>query len=172
MIIRRAKKKDIKDLSILFDKYRIFYKQSSDVKNAQSFLKKRMKRKESVIFVAEERDELIGFTQLFPIFSSVSMKRTWLLNDLYINERSRGIGAATKLLDAVKEFGAETNSKWLLLQTAANNFTAQKVYEKNGWVKETDILCRKDIYNHPLFLKNQSIQIGIANMTITAPKNP
>jgi GNAT superfamily N-acetyltransferase len=143
MTIRRAKKKDIGDLSVLFDKYRIFYKQKPDVENARSFLKKRMKRKESVIFVAEERDELIGFTQLFPIFSSVSMKRTWLLNDLYVNERSRGIGAATKLLDAAKEFGAETNSKWLLLQTAADNFTAQKVYEKNGWIKETDLFYRK-----------------------------
>jgi len=145
MIIRRAKKKDIDDLSVLFDKYRIFYKQRSDVDNARSFLKKRMKRKESVIFVAEERDELIGFTQLFPIFSSVSMRRTWLLNDLYVNERSRGIGAAAKLLDAAKEFGVETNSKWLLLQTAADNFTAQKVYEKNGWIQETDFFYRKDI---------------------------
>ena len=145
MVIRKAKKKDIENLSVLFDKYRIFYKQESDVENAKSFLKKRMKRKESVIFVAEERDELIGFTQLFPIFSSVSMKRTWLLNDLYVNEKSRGIGAATKLLEAAKEFGSETNSKWLLLQTAADNFTAQKVYEKNGWIKETDPFYRKDI---------------------------
>ena len=145
MIIRRAKKKDIDDLSILFDKYRIFYKQQSEVDNARSFLKKRMKRKESVIFVAEERDELIGFTQLFPIFSSVSMKRTWLLNDLFVNEKSRGIGAATKLLDAAREFGVETRSKWLLLQTAADNFTAQKVYEKNGWARETDFFYRKDI---------------------------
>lgn len=145
MIIRRAKKKDIGSLSILFDKYRIFYKQQSDVNNARAFLKKRMKRKESVIFVAEERDELIGFTQLFPIFSSVSMKRTWLLNDLYVNEKSRGIGAATKLLDAAKDFGAKTKSKWLLLQTAADNFTAQKVYEKNGWVRESDFFYRKDI---------------------------
>ena len=145
MIIRRAKKKDIEKLSVLFDKYRIFYKQQSDIDNARSFLKKRMKRKESVIFVAEEREELIGFTQLFPIFSSVSMKRTWLLNDLYVNEKARGIGTATKLLDAAKDFGTETNSKWLILQTAADNFTAQKVYEKNGWVKETDFLYRKDI---------------------------
>ena len=145
MTIRRAKKKDIEDLSVLFDKYRIFYKQRSDVENARSFLKKRMKRKESVIFVAEERDELIGFTQLFPIFSSVSMKRTWLLNDLYVNEKARGMGTASKLLDAAKDFGAETNSKWLILQTAADNFTAQKAYEKNGWVKETDFFYRKDI---------------------------
>ncbi len=145
MVIRRAKKKDIDKLSVLFDKYRIFYKQSSDIDNAKSFLKKRMKRKESVIFVAEEQKELIGFTQLFPIFSSVSMKRTWLLNDLYVNEKARGMGVARKLLDAAKDFGAKTNSKWLILQTASDNFTAQKVYEKNGWIKETDFFYRKDI---------------------------
>ena len=145
MIIRRAKKKDIDQLSVLFDKYRIFYKQQSDIVSAKSFLKKRMKRKESVIFVAEERKELIGFTQLFPIFSSVSMKRTWLLNDLYVNEKARGMGAATKLLNAAHEFGVETKSKWLLLQTSADNFTAQKVYEKNSWIRETDFFYRKDI---------------------------
>lgn len=104
-----------------------------------------MKRKETVIFVAEEREELIGFIQLFPIFSSVSMKRTWLLNDLYVNEKARGKGAATALLNAAKEFGKETNAKWLLLQTAADNFTAQKVYEKNGWVRETDFFYRMDV---------------------------
>jgi GNAT superfamily N-acetyltransferase len=145
MIIRRAKKKDINQLSILLDKYRIFYKQKSDVDKARSFLKKRMKKKESVIFVAEERKDLVGFTQLFPIFSSVSMQRTWLLNDLYVNEKARGMGVATGLLNAAKDFGAETNSKWLLLQTAADNFTAQRVYEKNGWIKETDFFYRKDI---------------------------
>ena len=76
MIVRRAKKKDLEQLSILFDKYRIFYKKNGDVTTAKQFLKKRMKRKESVIFVAEERDELIGFTQLYPIFSSTNMMRT------------------------------------------------------------------------------------------------
>jgi GNAT superfamily N-acetyltransferase len=145
MIIRRAKKKDIEKLSVLFDKYRIFYKQQPDMANARSFLKKRMKRKESVIFIAEERKELIGFTQLFPIFSSVNIKRTWLLNDLYVDEKARGKGTATQLLNAAKEFGIETGSKWLLLQTASDNFTAQKVYEKNGWVRETDLFYRMDI---------------------------
>jgi len=145
MVVRKAKKKDIEQLAVLFDKYRIFYKQKSDVGKARSFLRKRMKRKESVIFVAEERKDLVGFTQLFPIFSSVSMQRTWLLNDLYVNEKARGIGAGTALLNAAKDFGAETNSKWLLLQTAEDNFTAQKVYEKNGWIKETDFFYRKDI---------------------------
>ena len=145
MIIRKAKKKDIDKLSVLLDKYRIFYKQPSDFNKARSFLKKRMKRNESVIFVAEERKELIGFAQLFPIFSSVSIKRTWLLNDLYVDEKARGKGTATQLLKAAKEFGEETESKWLLLQTASDNFTAQKLYEKNGWVRDTDFFYRLDI---------------------------
>ena len=145
MKIRRAKKKDIEQLSLLFDKYRIFYKQESDIVKARSFLKKRMKRKETVIFVAEDNKKLIGFTQLFPIFTSVGMKRTWLLNDLFVDESYRGKGVATGLLNAAKEFGQQTNSKWLLLQTAADNFTAQKVYENNGWIKETDIFFRADL---------------------------
>ena len=145
MIVRRAKKEDIKQLAVLFDKYRIFYKQSSDIKNARSFLRERMKRNESVIFVAKEGKDLLGFTQLFPIFSSVSMRRTWLLNDLYVDEAVRGKGVATALLNSARKLVKIKRSKWLLLQTAADNFIAQKVYEKNGWIKETDFFYRKDI---------------------------
>ena len=145
MIIRSAKKKDLKQLVSLFDQYRIFYNQQSDTNTAKSFLKKRMKRMESVIFVAVEKNELFGFIQLFPIFSSVSMKRTWLLNDLFVLEKARGKGVASELLNAAKEFGVETNSKWLLLETASDNFTAQKVYEKNGWKKTTDFFYQLDI---------------------------
>ena len=104
-----------------------------------------MKKEESVIFAAEEGKELIGFTRLFPIFSSVSMKRTWLLNDLYVDEKARNKGAASALLNAAKKSGTETNAKWLMLQTAADNFNAQKVYEKNGWIKETDFFYRLDL---------------------------
>lgn len=145
MTIRFAKKKDLEQLSVLFDQYRVFYKQENNAVAAKAFLKKRIKKEESVIFVAEEKKELIGFTQLFPIFSSVSMKRTWLLNDLFVNEKARGKGIATALLNEAKKFGAETNAKWLLLQTAADNFTAQKLYERNRWKKETDIFYRMDI---------------------------
>jgi len=145
MKIRLAKKKDTEQLAALFDQYRVFYKQEPDIKSAKSFLKKRMQRKESVILVAAEDKKLIGFTQLFPIFTSVGMRRTWMLNDLYVSEAARGKGTATALLDAAKKFGKQTKSKWLLLQTAADNFSAQKLYEKNGWVKETDFFFRADL---------------------------
>lgn len=145
MHIRNATITDLDALADLFDQYRIFYQQASDKKSAVSFLRNRMEKEESVILVAEENNQLAGFTQLYPVFSSVSMQRTWLLNDLYVSKSYRNKGIATSLLDAAKTFAKETSSKWLLLQTANDNTTAQRVYEKNGWRKETDIFYRLDV---------------------------
>lgn len=136
--IKRATVDDVSKVAPLFDAYRRFYKQTSDIEAAAMFLNERLQKIESVIFIAFDNDNAVGFTQLYPIFSSVSMRRTWLLNDLYVSADARTKGAGTLLLDAAKKLGEETNSKWLLLETANDNFTAQKVYEKNNWQKVTD----------------------------------
>jgi len=73
------------------------------------------------------------------------MKRAWLLNDLYIHVSARNKGVATALLDAAKEFGKSTNSKWIMLQTANDNYSAQALYKKNGWRKETDLFYVFDL---------------------------
>jgi GNAT superfamily N-acetyltransferase len=137
-ITRKAGKEDLEQLSVLFDSYRIFYHQSSDIAAARQFLQERMEKKESVIFVAENENILAGFTQLYPIFSSVGLKRAWLLNDLYVHASYRQQGIAAKLLDAARQFGIQAHAGWLLLQTNAGNYSAQSVYEKNGWKKITD----------------------------------
>lgn len=134
--IRKATIDDVKKIAALFDGYRIFYKQSSDIAGAEKFISDRINKNESVIFLAEENNKAVGFTQLYPIFSSVGMKRTWLLNDLFVAQDARGKGIADALLQTAQQFGAETNSRWLMLQTAVDNYAAQKVYERNGWKKE------------------------------------
>ncbi len=136
--IKKATVEHIKLMASLFDAYRIFYNQPSDENAAAVFLQQRLSNNESVIFIAFVNNIAAGFCQLFPIFSSVGLKRTWLLNDLYVNENARGKGIAAALLQQAKEFGIETNARWLLLQTSANNFTAQSVYEKNGWKRVED----------------------------------
>ena len=136
--IRKATREDIDELTVLFDLYRIFYHQPSDIAAAKRFLLQRMEKEESVIFVAVQENALVGFTQLYPIFSSVSLKRTWLLNDLYVHATVRKQGVAAQLLQAARQHGLETGAKWLLLQTSNNNFTAQAVYEKNNWKKVSD----------------------------------
>jgi GNAT superfamily N-acetyltransferase len=138
IIIRKAGKEDIEQVAGLFDLYCIFYEQPSDITAAKNFLQERIEKEESVIFIAENENEIIGFTQLYPIFSSVGMKRCWLLNDLYVHAKARSQGIAAELLKAAKEHGLQTNSGWLLLQTSADNYSAQSVYEKNGWNKIKD----------------------------------
>ena len=112
---------------------------------AEQFIRERIEQKESVILVALSEGEFIGFVQMYPIFSSVSMRRAWLLNDLFVGPAYRSRGVATMLLDASKQLARDAKAKWLLLQTGADNAPAQLLYEKNGWVREADIFYRFDL---------------------------
>jgi GNAT superfamily N-acetyltransferase len=136
---RKATLEDLEDLSTLFNAYRIFYNQPDDLTAAFDFLKERFLLQESVVFIAVNNNKIIGFTQLYPIFSSVSLKKAWLLNDLFIDPSARRLGAAELLLNAARKHGIETGSKWLLLETTLDNIPAQNLYVKNGWVRTEDI---------------------------------
>jgi GNAT superfamily N-acetyltransferase len=136
--IKKVTKDDVALVAILFDSYRVFYQQSSDLQAAFNFLEQRISKNESVIFVATIKGEAVGFIQLYPIFSSVSLEPAWLLNDLFVAENARKQGVAESLLQQAKQFGLETKAAFMLLQTAADNYKAQSVYEKNGWIKTSD----------------------------------
>ncbi|RYU93882.1 GNAT family N-acetyltransferase [Emticicia agri] len=120
----------------LFDAYRRYYGQASDMEGAKKFLAARIDNQESVIFLALENNQPIGFTQLYPMFSSVSMRRSWTLNDLFVKEtlRSKGIGKA--LLTTAQHFITQQGHKGLLLETTPDNTQAQSLYERLGWVRE------------------------------------
>lgn len=143
--IRKATLQDLNEVSILFDAYRQFYKQPGDLIGAQEFLKERLLYNESVIFIAFNEEKAIGFTQLYPIFSSVSMKKAWLLNDLFVSHSARRSGVAEALLDAAREHGIASGAKWLLLETAADNIPAQTLYSKKGWVRTEDLFYTLDL---------------------------
>jgi len=142
--IKRVTKDDVALVALLFDAYRVFYQQRSDLPSAFDFLEQRISKDESVIFVATMHGEAVGFVQLYPIFSSVSLKPAWLLNDLYVAEQSRKQGVAESLLQQAKQFGLETGAAFMLLETAYDNYKAQSVYEKNGWVKTQDFFFQYD----------------------------
>ena len=82
---------DIPEVASIFDRYRVFYHKSSDFQGAVSFLSNRYDNKESVVFVAiTPENKIVGFTQLYPLFSSLRMKKMWLLNDLFVEELFNG----------------------------------------------------------------------------------
>lgn len=138
MKIILADNSNLEDLAVLFDGYRQFYRQTPDLEAAKAFVAERLKNKDSVVFMAFQNNSAIGFVQLYPIFSSVSMGRAWLLNDLYVAPQARQSGAGKMLMDAAAEHGRKTHAKFLMLQTEITNSTAQKLYEKQGWQRDEE----------------------------------
>ena len=138
MSIRKATINDLDSLTELFNSYRLFYQQESDIPGAKSFIKERLLNEDSVVFIAYEEGKAVGFVQLYPTFSSVSMKRSWILNDLYVNASARKKGFGEKLLQKAIEFAEETGAKGLFLETGQENETAQRLYEKIGFKKESN----------------------------------
>ena len=121
----------------LFDAYRQFYGQPPDLEGARQFLFERLQRGESVIFAVVENENALGFTQLYPSFSSVSLKPIWILNDLFVVEKARHRGIGARLLMASRDHATQTGAARLVLSTAVENVTAQALYERQGWQKDS-----------------------------------
>jgi ribosomal protein S18 acetylase RimI-like enzyme len=136
--IYQATLKDLEGLAHLFNQYREFYHQPSDINGALTFIKERIEMMDSVIFVTVNHDRYIGFVQLYPSFSSISMRRTWILNDLYVIPEARQEGVGQMLIEEAMKLCTETGAKSLSLQTAPDNDRARKLYEKNGFVIDNE----------------------------------
>ncbi|MBD2514551.1 GNAT family N-acetyltransferase [Nostoc sp. FACHB-973] len=128
----------LESLAILFDEYRVFYNQVSDIEAAKEFIKERFKNNDSVVFGANENGEIIGFIQLYPSFSSVSMKRVWILNDLYVKESHRQKRVATLLMSAAQECAKKSGAVRVILATHISNTNAQKLYKSQGYIKDQE----------------------------------
>ena len=147
MEISLACKEQIENLSVLFDQYCIFYKQPSNLEFARKFLEDRFQNNDSVIFTAINNGQIVGFTQLYPSFSSVSMKRIWILNDLFVKEAYRRRGVAKLLMNAAKKYGHKTGALRIVLATQMSNIAAQKLYESCGYAKD------EQFYHYALLLQ-------------------
>jgi ribosomal protein S18 acetylase RimI-like enzyme len=117
----------------LFDAYRQFYGCSANLDAARSFLRERLERDESVVFLALENERGLGFTQLYPTFTSIGARRAWILNDLYVDPTARRKGIGRMLMEAARAFAVETEAAWLELATAKDNHVAQALYRSLGY---------------------------------------
>ena len=136
--IQRAQEAHLDDLAQLFDAYRVFYKKESDLAGAKLFLSDRMQQKESVIFVALLDKEVVGFTQLYPLFSSTNMAALWLLNDLYVAKEHRGKHISKGLIKAAQEHCKITKANGISLETEKNNVPGNALYPKMGFALDQE----------------------------------
>lgn len=146
MQIRQATVADLDRLVPLFDAYRVFYGQPSDPELARSFLRDRFEHLQSIVFLALDRDWPLGFTQLYPSFSSARARRIFILNDLFVVAEARGRGVGRALLAAAAEHGKAVGAARLTLSTGVDNRTAQALYEAAGLTRDTAFVS----YNLPL----------------------
>lgn len=139
--VNKATLPDIEKVSKLYKEYLSFYEVDITDKNPKQYLIDRLTNNESVIyFVQDENNNYVGFMQLYPLFCSLGMSRTWLLYDLFVTESSRCHGIAKLLLDQADKIAEDTNASFIMLSTAVDNLKAQKLYEKNGYKKDIEFL--------------------------------
>jgi ribosomal protein S18 acetylase RimI-like enzyme len=139
MNIFRANQEHADQLAGLFDQYRVFYEQASDIEACRNFLAERLEKNQSVIFAAQsEEGELVGFTQLYPSFCSVELKPIVYLYDLFVDPGARRRGVARALMEAARQYAQAHGAERLQLETAITNTQAQALYEDLGWQKDKE----------------------------------
>jgi GNAT superfamily N-acetyltransferase len=134
---QRADASHLDPVAQLFDAYRGFYGQPSNLPQSRDFIAERIAKDESAIFLALDADgEALGFVQLYPTFSSIDAHRAWLLSDLFTTPAARGRGVGTLLMNTARNFALSTGAKGLILETATDNYGAQRLYESVGYVRD------------------------------------
>jgi len=133
---RLADAGDLQAVAALFDGYRQFYGNAPDIEGATAFIAARFRSGDSVIIVAESGGQVVGFTQLYPSFTSVGMAPIMILNDLFVAQERRGAGVAEALLEAAGDFARQGGAVRLSLSTQIENQPAQALYEKTGWTRD------------------------------------
>jgi ribosomal protein S18 acetylase RimI-like enzyme len=136
--ILKAELHHLRFISHLFDSYRIFYQQCSDLHAASKFLTERLKNHESTIYFATDEQQMTayGFVQLYTKFSSVSLSKILILNDLYVCENHRKKGIGSLLMARTKEHAIENGFAKIVLETAPTNQIAQALYFSQGYINQ------------------------------------
>jgi GNAT superfamily N-acetyltransferase len=133
LTIKQATIQDLSKLVPIFDDYREYFNQTKNPVMVEQFLFEKFEHLESVIFIAQQQEKVVGFAQLYPIFSSLTLQRVWLLNDFFIAEEYRGSGVGTQLFTEVKEYTLLTRSKGIELSVEHTNKKAWSFWEKQGF---------------------------------------
>jgi len=140
MTYRKATSNDVEHLSELFNAYRMFYRKASAIQSAKTFLEERISNKDSEIFVAQNTtNKLVGFVQLYPLFSSTRMKKLWLLNDLFVHPEFRGNGISIGLIQKAKDLVLESKACGMYLETEKSNLIGNALYPKTGFELNTSV---------------------------------
>lgn len=131
--IKKASLEDLNVTAELFNLYRIFYRQESDLERGKAFLKERFLNSESDIFLAWVEGKAVGFVQLYKLYHYTKLQKQWLLSDLFVHPDYRGKGLSVALIDRSKLWCEETGACGLMLETEKTNDIGNALYPRCGF---------------------------------------
>ncbi len=143
-MIRKATLQDLDQLTTLFDQYALFYKKPSAYEKHKAYLRERLENNEATIFLAFDKERVIGFALIYVTFSSLALNKILILNDLFVDSSIRKNGIGEQLIHKTAEFAKELGSNLVRLRTAKNNWIAQGLYHKTGFVRD-EVLYSYDL---------------------------
>ncbi len=134
--VLEATLRDVDALAALFDAYRVFYERASDIESSKRFVEERLAKRTTNFFLAARDNKAVGFVHLLPSFDTLAMKRTWLLEDLFVELLQRRSGVGASLLRCAERFAVSTEAARISLTTAHTNAAAQRLYLANGYQRD------------------------------------
>lgn len=136
--VARASAEDVDAVAVLFDQYRQFYEQNSNVALAKNYINERISTDTSVIFLARVDERPVGFTQLYSTYCSVDAAPICVLYDLYVQQDARRLGAGKALMNSALAHAKASGASRIDLETEINNVNAQQLYESLGYIRDTE----------------------------------
>lgn len=99
------------------------------------FLVSQIGEDEAVVLVAERRDEVVGY--VFAALEPASWKELraacGFIHDVFVDEGARGGGVGAQLVTAAADRLRSRGAPRVVLQSAAKNATAQRLFERLGF---------------------------------------
>lgn len=139
MQIEQLSEKYIDQLIDVVEEYRKFCGFSASYEQTKKFFQYLFTNEKSVTFIAiSDNDEVMGFVNLYPSYSTLALSKIWILNDLAVSSRFRRMGLAQKLIKRVITFAEETGAVRVELKTQITNRGAQKFYSEIGFKVDKD----------------------------------
>jgi ribosomal protein S18 acetylase RimI-like enzyme len=128
---------DLDALVPLFAGYLQFYQVPRSATDIHAFLLERLQRGDAQLFIARDEQGMAqGFTQLYPLQSSLALAPAWLLSDLFVAPSARRQGVAEALMNAARAYAEASGACGLQLETAKTNLAGQALYERLGYVRD------------------------------------
>lgn len=140
MRIVQASVDRLDDVTPLFIKYREFYGQLPRPEASRRFLHDRLVNEQAIILLAEEDEtgKVLGFCQLIPSFSALTLNPSWVLKGIYVVEEARRQLVADKLINEAKQRARTAGIKRMTVMTGEENIAAQQLYRSLGFSDDAE----------------------------------